>query len=165
MLEYTLSVAVCARAATAYTSTLLGLAPEAALLPVPGGLKLDFVALALVLMLGALLAFGTKESAAFNTGALPRGALEIFTDMIKNSERLKRSARSSALHACLHLPPYWNCTVSIRTSTCNLSLKAALSRLQISRNNFKPTVAFMSVTSNMVRSSLQAGDVPNATQL
>lgn len=67
MLEYTLSVAVCARAATGYGSTLMGLSPEAALLQV-GGLKLDFLAFAIVLMLGALLAFGTKESAAFNTG-------------------------------------------------------------------------------------------------
>ncbi len=69
ILEYTLSVAVCARAATAYGATLLGLQPESALI-VLGPLQLDVCAVLLVAALGALLALGTKESAAFNSGAL-----------------------------------------------------------------------------------------------
>ncbi len=69
ILEYTLSVAVCARAATAYGATLLGLQPEAALIKL-GPLQLDVCAVLLVAALGMLLALGTKESAAFNSGAL-----------------------------------------------------------------------------------------------
>lgn len=69
ILEYTLSVAVCARAATAYGATLLGLQPGSALISL-GPLQLDVFAVLLVAALGALLALGTKESAAFNSGAL-----------------------------------------------------------------------------------------------
>ncbi|BDA45110.1 Cationic amino acid transporter 1 [Coccomyxa sp. Obi] len=66
ILEYTLSVAVCARAATAYGATLLGLQPESALIML-GPLQLDVCAVLLVAALGMLLALGTKESAAFNS--------------------------------------------------------------------------------------------------
>ena len=71
ILEYTLSVAVCARAFSAYLATFLGVAPEAVLFPL-GPLRLDFCAAALVALLGALLSLGTKESAAFNSGAAPQ---------------------------------------------------------------------------------------------
>ena len=67
ILEYTLSVAVCARAFSAYGATLFGRAQEAVLLHA-GPFRLDFCALALVLLLGVLLAAGTRESAAFNSG-------------------------------------------------------------------------------------------------
>ena len=67
ILEYTLSVAVCARAFSAYGATLFGQAPDSVLLHL-GPFKLDFCALLLVLLLGVLLAAGTRESAAFNTG-------------------------------------------------------------------------------------------------
>lgn len=69
ILEYTLSVAVCARAATAYFATLLGLQPEAALIRL-GAFSLDICAVLLIAALGTLLALGTKESATFNSGAL-----------------------------------------------------------------------------------------------
>lgn len=70
ILEYTLSVAVCARAFTAYGATFFGVAPESVLLRL-GPLRLDVCALATVAVLGALLASGTRESARFNTGAAP----------------------------------------------------------------------------------------------
>jgi APA family basic amino acid/polyamine antiporter len=68
ILEYTLSVAVCARAATAYGATLLGFQPEAALIRL-GPFNLDISAVLLIAALGTLLALGTKESATFNSGA------------------------------------------------------------------------------------------------
>lgn len=67
MLEYTLSASVCARAATAYGATLLGLKPEDAMVSL-GALKLDFFAVAVTALLGLLLSAGTKESSSFNTG-------------------------------------------------------------------------------------------------
>ncbi len=69
ILEYTLSVAVCARAATAYGATLVGLSPEATLISL-GPFKLDICAVLLIAALGTLLALGTKESATFNSGSL-----------------------------------------------------------------------------------------------
>ncbi|EIE21064.1 amino acid transporter [Coccomyxa subellipsoidea C-169] len=66
ILEYTLSVAVCARAATAYGATLVGLSPEATLISL-GPFKLDICAVLLIAALGTLLALGTKESATFNS--------------------------------------------------------------------------------------------------
>lgn len=65
-LEYTLSVAAVARAATAYSGSLLGLAPGAGLVQL-GAVTLDPFAAALVLGLAALLARGTSGSAAFNS--------------------------------------------------------------------------------------------------
>ena len=67
VLEYTLSASVCARAATAYGATLLGLSPEDAMLSL-GALKLDFFAVGVTALLGLLLSVGTKESSSFNTG-------------------------------------------------------------------------------------------------
>ena len=67
VLEYTLSASACARAASAYGATLLGLKPQNALVGL-GAIKLDFFAVALIALLGLLLSLGTKESSAFNTG-------------------------------------------------------------------------------------------------
>ena len=67
VLEYTLSASVCARAATAYGATLLGLKPEDAMVNL-GALKLDFFAVGVTALLGLLLSVGTKESSSFNTG-------------------------------------------------------------------------------------------------
>ncbi len=61
---------MCARAATAYGATLLGLRPEDAMVDV-GALKLDFFAVAVTALLGLLLSAGTKESSSFNTGRPP----------------------------------------------------------------------------------------------
>ena len=69
MLEYTLSVSVCARAATAYGATLFGLQPSYALVNV-GFMKMDFCAVTLIAALAVLLSLGTKEGATFNTGEL-----------------------------------------------------------------------------------------------
>lgn len=68
ILEYTLSVAVCARAATAYGATLVGLPPQSVLVRI-GPLSMDVCAVVLIAALGTLLALGTKQSAAFNAGA------------------------------------------------------------------------------------------------
>lgn len=65
-LEYTLSIAAVARAATAYGGQLLGLAPGAGLVHV-WSTALDPLAACLVLALAALLARGTSASAAFNS--------------------------------------------------------------------------------------------------
>jgi hypothetical protein len=69
VLEYTLSASACARAASAYGATLLGLKPENALVGL-GAIKLDFFAVVLIALLGLLLSLGTKESSSFNTGKL-----------------------------------------------------------------------------------------------
>lgn len=74
MLEYTLSASVCARAATAYGATLLGLEPEDAMVSL-GALKLDFFAVGVTALLGLLLSAGTKESSSFNTGRSPSSVL------------------------------------------------------------------------------------------
>ena len=69
VLEYTLSVSVCARAATAYGATLLGLQPSYGLVEV-SFMKMDFCAVMLIAALAVLLSLGTKEGATFNTGKL-----------------------------------------------------------------------------------------------
>ena len=74
MLEYTLSVSVCARAATAYGATLLGLQPAYALVAV-GPIRMDFCAVILTAVLALLLSLGTKEGVTFNTGELLTFAL------------------------------------------------------------------------------------------
>ena len=66
LLEYVLSIAACARAATAYGGALLGLAPGAGLIHVGRLVSLDPAAAALVLALAALLARGTAQSASVN---------------------------------------------------------------------------------------------------
>ena len=66
-LEYTLSASVCARAATAYGATLVGLQPGDALVAV-SSVKMDFCAVILTATLALLLSRGTKEGATFNTG-------------------------------------------------------------------------------------------------
>ena len=74
VLEYTLSASVCARAATAYGATLLGLQPGDAMVGL-GALKLDFFAVGVTTLLGLLLSAGTKESSSFNTGRPPSSTL------------------------------------------------------------------------------------------
>ncbi len=69
VLEYTLSASACARAASAYGATLLGLQPGSALVGL-GAIQLDFFAVALIALLGLLLCIGTKESSSFNAGKL-----------------------------------------------------------------------------------------------
>ena len=90
VLEYTLSVAVCARAATAYGATLVGLQPGDALVDV-GPKHLDFFAVILTAALALLLSLGTKEGATFNTGKLLT-----FCPAHKHH-------RASAMSACLQL--------------------------------------------------------------
>jgi len=70
VLEYTLSASVCARAATAYGASLLGLKPEDAFVTL-GAIRMDFFAVGLTTLLGLLLSLGTKESSSFNTGKAP----------------------------------------------------------------------------------------------
>ena len=65
-LEYTLAIAAVARSFTSYLATLVG-KPSTAFLVPAGPLKLDFPAVAITLMCAALLAAGTKETAAFNS--------------------------------------------------------------------------------------------------
>lgn len=67
VLETTLSSAAVARGFASYLATLLGLQPSALRIPV-GPLELDVPALLLICVLSAVLAAGTKESAAFNMG-------------------------------------------------------------------------------------------------
>ena len=66
MLEYTLSSAAVGRGFTSYTSTMLGMEPEVWLLNV-GPFNLDVCGFVIVLIIAAMLAYGTKESARFNT--------------------------------------------------------------------------------------------------
>jgi APA family basic amino acid/polyamine antiporter len=90
ILEYTLSAAVCARAFSAYGATLFGALPEAVLVHA-GPFRLDPCAFALILLLGMLLARGTRESAAFNTGArmlaCPGGVHRACTSVLRNPAR------------------------------------------------------------------------------
>ena len=67
LLEYVLSVATIARAASAYLGALFGLRPGALLIHVCRALSLDVLAASLVAALAALLARGTRQSANFNT--------------------------------------------------------------------------------------------------
>ena len=60
---------MCARAATAYGATLVGLQPGYALVDV-SFMKMDFYAVILIAALAVLLSLGTKEGATFNTGEL-----------------------------------------------------------------------------------------------
>ena len=67
VLEYVLSVATIARAASAYLGALFGLRPGALLIHVGRALSLDVLAASLVAGLATLLARGTRQSATFNT--------------------------------------------------------------------------------------------------
>lgn len=65
ILEYTLSSAAVARGFSSYLSTLAALEPTFFIVNV-GVVPLDFLALALIIFLSCILAYGTKESARFN---------------------------------------------------------------------------------------------------
>lgn len=60
ILEYTLSSAAVARGFSAYLATLAGLEPTFFIVNVGTVLPLDFFALALIIMLSCILAYGTK---------------------------------------------------------------------------------------------------------
>ena len=66
LLEYTLSVSAVARGFTSYFATAVGLHPDDLRVPV-GPVRLDFPALGSIGLLCCLLAYGTRESARFNT--------------------------------------------------------------------------------------------------
>ncbi|UPR02210.1 amino acid/polyamine transporter [Chloropicon primus] len=66
VLEYTLSSAAVGRGFTSYASTMLGFQPDQWRVSF-GPLNLDFPGLFMVLAVTALLCYGTKESARFNT--------------------------------------------------------------------------------------------------
>ena len=66
LLEYTLSVSAVARGFTSYFATAVGLRPDDLRVPV-GPVRLDFPALGSIGLLCALLAYGTRESARFNS--------------------------------------------------------------------------------------------------
>ena len=66
LLEYTLSVSAVARGFTSYFATAVGLRPDDLRVPV-GPVRLDFPALGSIGLLCCLLAYGTRESARFNT--------------------------------------------------------------------------------------------------
>jgi len=69
LLEYTLSVAAVARDFTAYFSSAIGHSPSELRVDLGGlDVHLDFPALGVVLLIGGLLCYGTKESARFNAG-------------------------------------------------------------------------------------------------
>ena len=69
LLEYTLSVAAVARGFTAYFSSAIGHSPSELRVDLGAlGVHLDFPALGVVLLIGGLLCYGTKESARFNSG-------------------------------------------------------------------------------------------------
>ena len=69
LLEYTLSVAAVARGFTAYFSSPIGHSPSELRVDLGAlGVHLDLPALGVVLLIGGLLCYGTKESARFNSG-------------------------------------------------------------------------------------------------
>lgn len=68
IMEYTLSSAAVARGFSSYLATLVGFKDATKFIVHAGVADMDFLAAALVGGLTAMLAYGTKQSARFNTG-------------------------------------------------------------------------------------------------